>query len=101
MNEKKINQFVEDLKFHTLGGFTLDNAYEKFRKDQIENYESKFLSELDQAKKILDTKSVKSLNFSIVSSKNRKIGILDPKIIIRIGNVIKNTFEKSRKDQKV
>ena len=72
MNEKKINQFVEDLKFHTLGGFTLDNAYEKFRKDQIENYESKFLSELDQAKKILDTKSVKSLNFSIVSSKKQE-----------------------------
>ena len=72
MNEKKINQFVEELKFYTQGGFTLDNAYEKFRKDQIENYESKFLSELDEAKKILDTKSVKSLNFSIVSSKKQE-----------------------------
>ena len=97
MNEKKINQFVEDLKFHTLGGFTLEKAYEKFRKNEIENYESKFLLELDEAKKILNTKSVKSLNFSIVSSKKQEDWYFGPQDIHQNWHFYKEYLRKIKK----
>ena len=38
MNEKKISQFEENLKIYALGGLSLNEAYEKFRLDQVENY---------------------------------------------------------------
>ena len=100
MNEKKINQFVEDLKFHTLGGFTLEKAYEKFRKNEIENYESKFLLELDEAKNILNTKSVKSLNFSIVSSKKQEDWYFGPQEFHQNWHAYKNYLLKVKNRSK-
>ena len=101
MNEKKISQFEENLKIYALGGLSLNEAYEKFRLDQVENYEGKFLLELEQARKNLNTRSIKSLNYAkTISSKKQEDWFFGPQEFHQNWHAYKNYLLKVKNRSK-
>tara|TARA_Y100001978_G_scaffold85996_1_gene77050 strand:+ start:97 stop:2796 length:2700 start_codon:yes stop_codon:yes gene_type:complete len=80
-NDDKYESSIEDLKnYKTLNNVSLDDAYLKYKNDYIKFFDSKFLIELEAAKKFLEEDEIKALDYSkTLSSRKQESWYYGPK----------------------
>ena len=101
-NNDKYESSIEDLKnYKTLNNVSLDDAYLKYKNDYIKFFDSKFLNELEAAKKFLEEDEIKSLNFSkTLSSRKHESWYYGPKENHKNWNAYKNYLLNDKKRPK-